>query len=96
MKPDPATIKCRICGNLGHFPSQCPTKNQKSSQKVTHVDQHWSDKDDSKDDSYKTLFVGTYSHVLANDTDSDEEEEQKDIEVFTEEEDDIAESFNTS
>src|SRR5688572_29041192 len=61
MRPNPATIKCRKCGAMGRYTSQCPLKQKKEQQKVIHV--QWSDKDEDKSmDKLDDLFVGTVTH----------------------------------
>ena len=62
MKPDPATIKCKRCGKMGHFTSQCPSKRKNEAQKVTHV--KWSDEEENLDskDKDQNFFIGTINH----------------------------------
>lgn len=61
MRPDPMTIKCRKCGEMGHYVSQCPLKQKKEHQKVTHV--QWSNNDDNDSkDKLDGLIVGTITH----------------------------------
>lgn len=62
MRPNPTTIKCKRCREMGHFASQCPTKQNKETQKMMHI--MWLDKEE---DSYnneegENLFIGTIKH----------------------------------
>ena len=40
MRPNLSIIKCKHCKERDHFASQCPTKQKRDGQKVTHV--RWS------------------------------------------------------
>ena len=61
MRPNMATIKCKCCGEMEHFTSQCPSKKKNDAQKVTHV--KWSDEEDDSDDKdMENFFIGTIHH----------------------------------
>ena len=70
MKPDMATVKCKRCGEMGHFTSQYPSKKKNEAQRVMHV--KWSDKEDDSDDNdlHQNFFIGTihYQYTISGGT----------------------------
>ncbi|HEY9706755.1 MAG TPA: hypothetical protein V6D48_00985, partial [Oculatellaceae cyanobacterium] len=79
--PDLNTVKCKQCGEMGHFALQCPMKQK--AQKVTYVTWLDNDKDaEDDDDKIDQFFIGTITHTDSNQgsnsvffkEDSDEEE----------------------